>query len=158
MNCQSFSSTKSPVIFGISETWLKCEIPDREVPYVPSCNIFRHGRTSRGGGVLEYVSERWRSRSGRDVEDDGVECAWVEIRLNKSTVLLGDMYRPPNVDSSLLTNFEGLRDPNGWPQRQPAHTILSCWQTFPHFNWKPSQATDLWANPSHYSQIFRTSF
>ena len=55
------------------------------------------------GGVLVYVPKRCRSKSRLDLEDDEIECVWVELRLNKRTILMGNMYRPPNAHSSLIT-------------------------------------------------------
>ena len=72
--------------------------------------MFRHDRKSRGGGVVVYVPERCRSKRRLDLEDDEIECVWVEMRINKMTILLGNMYRLPNADPRLLTNLEAMME------------------------------------------------
>ena len=103
------TNAKRPAIFGISETWLESDVPDGEVA-IPSYKLFRRDRKSRGGGVLVYVPERCKSKRRLDLEDDEIECVWVEVRLNKMTILLGNMYRPPNADLSVLSNFEAMME------------------------------------------------
>ena len=41
-----------------------------------------------------------------DLEEDEVEILWVEVRMNQRTLLLGNMYRPPNTTSSVLDSLE----------------------------------------------------
>ena len=103
------TNAKRPAIFGISETWLESDVPDVEVA-IPSYKLFRRDCKSRGGGVLVYVPERCKSKRRLDLEDDEIECVWVEVRLNKMTILLGNMYRPPNADLSVLSNFEAMME------------------------------------------------
>ena len=57
-----------------------------------------------------YVPKRCRSKSRLDLEDDEIECVWVELRLNKRTILLGNIYRLPNAHSSLLASFEAMME------------------------------------------------
>ena len=104
-----FTNAKRPAIFGISETWLESDVPDGEVA-IPSYKLFRRDRKSRGGRVLVYVPERCKSKRRLDLEDDEIECVWVEVRLNKMTILLGNMYRPPNADLSVFSNFEVMME------------------------------------------------
>ena len=102
-------SAKRPVIFGVSETWLESDIPDGEVG-IPSYKLFRCDCKSRDRGVIVYVFERCRSKRRLDLEDDEIECVWVEMQINKMTILLGNMYRPPNADLRLLTNLEAMME------------------------------------------------
>ena len=104
----TLTGAKRPVIFGISESWLENDIPDGEVT-IPSYNLYRRDRRS-SGGVLVYVPERCGSKRRLDLEDDEIECVWVELRLNKRTILLGNMYRLPNAHSNLLANFEAMME------------------------------------------------
>ena len=97
------------MIFGNSESWLENDIPDGEVT-IPSNNLYRRDHGSRGGEVLVYVPERCRSKRRLDLEDDEIECVWVELRLNKRTILLGNMYRPPNAHPNLLASFEAMME------------------------------------------------
>ena len=57
-----------------------------------------------------YVPERCRSKRRLDLEDDEIECVWVELRLNKRTILLGNMYRLPNHHSSLLASIVAMME------------------------------------------------
>ena len=63
----TLSSIQRPMIFGLSETWLNSSITDREIS-MPSYDLHRRDRGSRGGGVLLYVPERFRSRRRPDLE------------------------------------------------------------------------------------------
>ena len=38
------------------------------------------------------------------------KCVGVELRLNERTILLGNMYRPPNAHSILLDSFEAMME------------------------------------------------
>ena len=95
---------KRPVVFGISETWLNSSVLDNEV-VIPTYDLYRRDRNSNGGGVLVYVAMGFRSRRRLDLEEDRLEIIWVELHVNRRTLLLGNMYRPPNAD---VTVVDGL--------------------------------------------------
>ena len=57
-----------------------------------------------------YVPERCRSKKRLDLEYDEIECVWVEMRINKMNILLGNMYRLPNADPRLLTNLDAMME------------------------------------------------
>ena len=101
----TLTNAQHPVILGLSETWLDSSVTDAEVS-VPCYAMYRRDRESRGGGVLVYVTDKCRSRRRNDLEEDGVEILWVEVRMNQRTLLLGNMYRPPNATSSVLDSLE----------------------------------------------------
>lgn len=101
----TLTNAQRPVILGLSETWLDSSVMDAEVS-VPCYAMCRRDRGSRGGGVLVYVTDKCRSRRRNDLEEDGVEILWVEVRMNQRTLLLGNMYRPPNATSSVLDSLE----------------------------------------------------
>ena len=101
----TLTNAQRPVILGLSETWLDSSVTDAEVS-VACYATYRRDRGSRGGGVLVYVTDKCRSRKRKDLEEDGVEILWVEVRLNRRTLLLGNMYRPPNTNSSVLDSLE----------------------------------------------------
>ena len=94
-----------PVILGLSETWLDGSVTDAEVS-VPCYATYRRDWGSRGGGVLVYVTDKCRSMRRNDLEEDEVEILWVEVRMNQRTLLLGNMFRPPNATSSVLDSLE----------------------------------------------------
>ena len=41
---------------------------------------------------------------------DGIEIVWIEIRLNKKPILLGNIYRAPNADSEVLSSIEVMME------------------------------------------------
>ena len=101
----TLTNAQRPVILGLSETWLDSSVMDAEVS-VPCYAMYRRDRGSRGGGVLVYVTDKCHSRRRKDLEEDGVEILWLEVRMNQRTLLLGNMYRPPNATSSVLDSLE----------------------------------------------------
>ena len=101
----TLTNAQRPVILGLSETWLDSSVMDAEVS-VPCYAMYRRDRGSRGGGVLVCVTDKCHSRRRKDLEEDGVEILWVEVRMNQRTLLLGNMYRPPNATSSVLDSLE----------------------------------------------------
>lgn len=68
--------------------------------------IYCKDRGNRGGGVLVYVTGSCRSKRKKDLEEDGTEIVWVEVRMNQRTLPLGNMYRPPSATSSVLDSLE----------------------------------------------------
>ena len=89
----------------LSETWLDSSVTDAEVS-VPCYATYRRDRGSRGGGALVYVTDKCCSRRRNDLEEDGVKILWVEVRMNQKTLLLGNIYWPPNATSSVLDSVE----------------------------------------------------
>ena len=53
-----------------------------------------------------YVSNRFRSRRRCDIEDESIEAVWVELRIKRRVILLGNVYRPPSSDASFMTKLE----------------------------------------------------
>ena len=63
-------------------------------------------RTGKGGGVAAHVSDSisWLRRD--DLEDDAIECIWLEIILKQAkNFLIGIVYRPPDRPKHLSSNF-----------------------------------------------------
>ena len=54
---------------------------------------------------MVYVSNRFRSRRC-DIEDESIEAVWIELRIKRRVILLGNVYRPPGSDAIFMTNFE----------------------------------------------------
>ena len=52
--------------------------------------------------MLLYVPEMCRSRRRLDLESVGLEIVWIEMRLKRKSIVLGNMYRPPNAGISSL--------------------------------------------------------
>ena len=90
-------NAKRPVILGLSETWLNCTVLDHEIS-IPTYHVYRKDRDWRGGGVRIYVPDRCQSRRRLDLEEDGLEMIWLELHMNRRTILLGNIYRPSHAD------------------------------------------------------------
>ena len=57
-----------------------------KLPYLPTTCTDRRDRESRGAwGSASVCAKKCRSKSRMDLEDDEIECVWVELRLNKRT-------------------------------------------------------------------------
>ena len=97
-----------PLIFGMSETWLTESVTDGEVA-VEEYTLYRRDRGSRGhGGVLLYVPNVIRSFRRPDLERDGIEAVWVELRTRVGAILTGVVYRPPDGLASLTKEICGM--------------------------------------------------
>ena len=99
------SKSKRPIVLGISESWLDSSTADGALA-IPSFTIHRRDRHNRGGGILVYVSNRFRSRRRCDIEDESIEAVWIELRIKRRVILLGNVYRPPGSDATFMTNLE----------------------------------------------------
>ena len=104
MRC-TISAAKRPVVFGVSETWLDSSVTNGEVS-ITSYDLHRRDRNGKGGGVLVYVPEACRSKRREDLEVSEIEIVWVEIRLNKRAILLGNIYRPPSASIFYYLNWK----------------------------------------------------
>ena len=62
-----------------------------------------------GGGVAVYVVESVQNHHRLDLEEDGIECIWIEVWVkNSKSILVGNLYRPPDNSDYLpedLTKF-----------------------------------------------------
>ena len=98
-------------IIGISETHLHKDIRDSEIE-IPSFHVNRNDRKNgAGGGVAVYVNESLTHHRRFDLEEDSIECVWVEVLFNKSKpVLVGNLYRPPDSSKYLPDDFNDKFD------------------------------------------------
>ena len=103
----ALSETRRPVILGVCETWLNSSVPDGEVA-IPSYDLYRHDRGSKGGGILMYVPERCRSKRRLELESKEVEIICIEMCLSRRSILVGTTYRPPHAQPSLLAELETM--------------------------------------------------
>ena len=61
---------------------------------------FRADRCDRpGGGVIVYVRDSFFCKRRSDLELQGLEAVWVEIRVKSRNILIGGFYRPPNSNT-----------------------------------------------------------
>lgn len=91
-------------VVGVSETWLKGYISSKVIS-VNGYKIIRNDRQiRRGGGVMLYISEKFKTKVIRASVDSPIEYLFVEIEVNRSKVLIGIVYRPPDVHD--ITDIE----------------------------------------------------
>ena len=62
------------------------------------------------GGVIIYVKNNIPCKRRTDLEVDGVESVWLEIRLKNKAVLLGTFYRAPNSSIDVHNKIESSID------------------------------------------------
>ncbi|CAC5413808.1 unnamed protein product [Mytilus coruscus] len=95
-------------ILCFTETWLKPDVLENDVLLDNFVKPFRHDRVDRiGGGVAVYVKSYLSAKRRCDLEVNGVESVWLELKLKQNRpFLLGTFYRPPNSSQHLLNLIE----------------------------------------------------
>ena len=70
-------------------------------PISPPPPPFRSDIVCRpGGGVAIYVRDGITAIERPDLSVNGVEAIWVDIKINRKTLLVGGFYRPPNSNNN----------------------------------------------------------
>ena len=59
-------------------------------------------RNQRGGRVLVYVPESFLSWRRIDLETEGIEAIWIEIRFQKREILMCTAYHPPGARQAVI--------------------------------------------------------
>lgn len=83
-------------IITLSETWLGDSIPDIDIS-LENYTLFRRDRSRDGGGVAAYVRESLSVARRSDLECDGVESIWLEVKLQVGNTFIGSYYRAPGA-------------------------------------------------------------
>lgn len=79
-------------IFSVSETWLSNVVSDRAVA-MPGFKLCRNDRSSRGGGVALYISNKLKYKYVFKISDSNAcESLFVELYFGNATLLLGVVY------------------------------------------------------------------
>lgn len=90
-------------IMSFTETWLKGDNSDDSIELLNFQKPFRRDRgpEKNGGGVVVYIKENIYAYRRPDLEVNGIEAIWVQIKINGNKVLYGTFYVPPksNTDS-----------------------------------------------------------
>ena len=106
-----FMSSSKVDILHINESKLDSTVRDNEV-YIPGFEIVRKDRKingRNGGGVCTYVRTNLNYRIRNDLNNDLLECLFVEISKPRSTpFLVGTWYRPPSSPPNLFSEFENV--------------------------------------------------
>ena len=95
-------------IFGLSETKLQNFHPDVMYEIEGYQKPFRRDRKeNQGGGILIYVENGVACKRRPDLENEQLECIWLEVKPKKSKpFLVGHIYRPPNLGITWNEVFE----------------------------------------------------
>ena len=102
------SSSKVDIL-QINESKLDSTVHDDEV-HIPGFEIVRKDRKvngRNGGGVCIYLRTNLNYRIRNDLNNDHLECLFVEISKPRSTpFLVGTWYRPPSSPPNFFSEFE----------------------------------------------------
>ena len=94
-----------PDIVLLNETWLKQHSPN---PTIPGYNLERNDRhTKKGGGIGILISNRCKYNRWPELEkfnSESFESCFIELNTNKTSVVIGSIYRPPNTNGEAFTN------------------------------------------------------
>ena len=97
-------------VIALSETWLSENVSTEEILFQNYQRPFRKDRVENSyGGVIIYVKENIPCKRRLDLEIDGLECIWLEIKLKNKTILLSLVYRPPNSPAQTLADIENSK-------------------------------------------------
>ena len=83
-------------VLTFSETWLSDSVhtDDLRLPTY-HCPERKDRVQNRYGGVCAYVKSNYKYKRRHDLEPDGLECIWLELKIKTTNVLIGIFYRPP---------------------------------------------------------------
>lgn len=89
-------------VICISETWANLEKNHIRTEFlINGYKLFNVDRSNnrKGGGVIIYIKDNLNSCIKSDIKTcTNSETVWVEIRSGRNNILLGVVYRPPNLD------------------------------------------------------------
>ena len=99
-------------VLGITETRLHESKHDDNVPYIPEYSFIRKDAKHKlhtGIGVYVHEGLTQYVRRRHDLENDSIECVWLDIRTpKKSPVLIGFVYRNGKSLDSWFDDFENM--------------------------------------------------
>ena len=84
-------------IIGISETHLDNTIDNDSIAFEGFHLPLRNDRNRYGGGVALYIANHLAFIERNDLSTPGLEILWSEIHTNHKKILVGVLYRPPNM-------------------------------------------------------------
>ena len=87
-------------VIGLCETWLDDSIPNDRLLIPGYSEPLRKDRNRRGGGVLLYFSESLPVVHRSDLEINGLELLWIDVKLRNESILIAECYRSPSQNSS----------------------------------------------------------
>lgn len=99
------SSSGSPSVVALCETWLDSNIMDSEVS-LPDFRLFRRDRDRHGGGVALYFHNK--IKVGKVSSFSDYEFISAEVHGKAGLVFVGVVYRPPGFDNDVSMLSEVL--------------------------------------------------
>jgi hypothetical protein len=88
----------------VSESWLKAHHSDDTFNISSKYNIFRADREyGRGGGVVAYLDKRLRVTRLQSSSAGPIDYILLEVTIIRTKILIGVIYRPPDVDYNRLS-------------------------------------------------------
>ena len=94
-------------ILAFTETWLNPTVQSDDLVFQTFHKPERKDRRSdHFGGLLLYVKSGIFYKRRSDLEINGIECIWIEVVLNKKSLLFGLFYRPHNSSADVYSNIE----------------------------------------------------
>lgn len=94
---------------GLSETWLDDSVADAEIE-ISGFKLYRRDRNRNGDGVAVYVSEDVKSVRRIDMEDEGIEALWIQVKMRRLHVLICYVYRPPDALAAWMNRLAFILD------------------------------------------------
>ena len=105
---RAIASTDRPDIIALTETWINTDKRNFIAEFhIQGYNMFKTDRIDRrGGGVAIYIKDKIKACIRSDIKNNNnTETIWVEIGEERDSLVIGVIYRPPNLnrdDSKLL--------------------------------------------------------
>ena len=97
IDVKEFINSENCGIMAIAETWLVREM-DTKIFNIQDFSFFHEDRTERGGGVGLYVRSSFKPKKIEIPEfQNGIDTIWVQMKVNKLSIAVEGLYRPPNV-------------------------------------------------------------
>ena len=95
-------------IMSFTETWLKDDSSDDSIELLNFQKTFRRDRgpEKNGGGLVVYIKETIYAYRRPDLEVNGIEAIWVQVKINGNKVLYGTFYVPPKSNTDSLNKVE----------------------------------------------------
>ena len=95
-------------VIGITETWITndCDLSFYNIENYKFLSCCRNDR--QGGGVGSYLKDNINFNRLTDLEindDEVCQSIFVEIKFDKSTTIIGAIYRPPNGDIEKFNDY-----------------------------------------------------
>ena len=90
-------------IIALSETWLSPITDDNDIKLINYQHPFCKDRyTNNYGGVIVYICDNNPCKRRQDLEFQGLESIWLELKIKSKNILFNIFYRPPNSSNEIL--------------------------------------------------------